>query len=71
MTDSSQNDFIVVSNRLPVDRVIEPDGTPHWRRSPGGLVTALEPVMRASEGAWVGWAGKPDLELEPRSWIPC
>ena len=65
MTDSSQNDFIVVSNRLPVDRVIEPDGTPHWRRSPGGLVTALEPVMRASEGAWVGWAGKPDLELEP------
>ena len=47
MTDSSQNDFIAVSNRLPVDRVIEPDGTPHWRRSPGGLVTALEPVMRA------------------------
>lgn len=25
--------------------------------SPGGLVTALRPVMSASEGAWVGWDG--------------
>jgi trehalose 6-phosphate synthase len=64
-TDSTQNDFIVVSNRLPVDRVTDPDGSSHWRRSPGGLVTALEPVMRASDGAWVGWPGKPDLEVEP------
>src|SRR6185503_3837139 len=31
-------DFIIVANRLPVDRVTEPDGTSHWRRSPGGLV---------------------------------
>jgi trehalose 6-phosphate synthase len=29
------------------------------------LVTALEPVMRASAGAWIGWAGQPDLEFEP------
>ncbi len=65
MTDSIHHDFVVVSNRLPVDRVIEPDGTARWQRSPGGLVTALEPVMRASQGAWVGWAGQPDLELEP------
>jgi len=28
-------------------------------------VTALEPVMRKTEGAWVGWPGKPGLELEP------
>ena len=26
-------------------------------RSPGGLVTAMESVMRGREGAWVGWAG--------------
>ena len=57
----SQADFVVVANRLPVDR--DDDGG--WRRSPGGLVTALEPVMRKTEGAWVGWAGKPGLELEP------
>ncbi len=28
-------------------------------------MTALEPVMRAAEGAWVGWAGGPDLDLDP------
>lgn len=57
----SQADFVVVANRLPVDR--DDDGG--WRRSPGGLVTALEPVMRNTDGAWVGWAGKPGIELEP------
>lgn len=65
MPHASTYDFVVVSNRLPVDKVIDDDGTERWQRSPGGLVTALEPVMRASEGAWVGWAGKPDLDLEP------
>ena len=49
--------FVVVANRLPVDRVTAPDGTMSWRRSPGGLVTALEPVMRRLDGAWVGWIG--------------
>ncbi len=31
----------------------------------GGLVTALEPVMRSAEGAWVGWAGQADVTVEP------
>jgi trehalose 6-phosphate synthase len=57
----SEAPLVVVANRLPVDR--DPEGG--WRRSPGGLVTALEPVMRRTEGAWVGWAGKPDLDVEP------
>jgi trehalose 6-phosphate synthase len=61
----AQAEFVVVANRLPVDRVADAEGDDAWRRSPGGLVTALEPVMRKAEGAWVGWAGKPDLELEP------
>ncbi|MBN9156042.1 trehalose-6-phosphate synthase [Microbacterium sp.] len=57
--------FVIVANRLPVDRVHGPDGSEVWRRSPGGLVAALEPVMQAVDGAWVGWAGQPDLELDP------
>lgn len=57
----SPAEFVVVANRLPVDR----DDNGGWRRSPGGLVTALEPVMRSTEGAWVGWPGKPDLAVEP------
>lgn len=58
-------DFVVVSNRLPVDHVVDEHGNVGWATSPGGLVTALEPVMRAADGAWVGWAGQPDLEYEP------
>jgi trehalose 6-phosphate synthase len=58
-------EFVVVANRLPVDHVTDPDGEVTWGRSPGGLVTALEPVMREADGAWVGWVGQPGLELEP------
>jgi len=62
-------EFVVVANRLPVDWVPDSadggDGEGSWRRSPGGLVTALEPVMRRTDGAWVGWPGRPDLEVEP------
>ena len=45
---------MIVANRLPVDRVQQPDGEVAWRRSPGGLVSALEPVMRANDGAFLG-----------------
>ena len=62
---SPQATFVVVANRLPVDRVENPDGSADWRPSPGGLVTAFEPVMHRHEGAWVGWHGAPDEELEP------
>jgi trehalose 6-phosphate synthase len=50
-------DIVVVANRLPVDRVIDDDGETTWNRSPGGLVSALEPIMRANSGAWIGWPG--------------
>ncbi|GAA1999938.1 hypothetical protein GCM10009755_04540 [Brevibacterium samyangense] len=57
-------DFVVVANRLPVDRdTSSPD--PQWRTSPGGLVTALQPVMQAQAGAWIGWAGTPDEDIDP------
>src|SRR3954452_4048729 len=59
------SDFIVVSNRLTVDRVSTDIDDAGWRRSPGGLVTALAPVMAKRDGAWVGWHGAPDEELEP------
>jgi trehalose 6-phosphate synthase len=52
-----QHSFVVVASRLPVDRIENPEGEPEWRPSPGGLVTALEPVMREAEGVWIGWSG--------------
>ena len=57
--------FVVVANRLPVDRETTADGRTTWRRSPGGLVTALAPVMRRQSGAWVGWTGSPDDAPHP------
>ena len=53
-------DLLVVANRLPVDRVVADDGSSSWRPSPGGLVTAMAPVMKQQGGAWVGWDGGPD-----------
>ena len=55
----------MVANRLPVDRTEMPDGSTAWRRSPGGLVTALAPVMQGHHGAWIGWTGSPDEKLDP------
>ncbi len=53
-------EFVVVANRLPVDRVDGGDGDEddvEWRTSPGGLVSALAPIMRDGDGVWIGWAG--------------
>ena len=53
----SEHNFVVVASRLPVDRIEGSDGRVEWQQSPGGLVTALEPVMREAGGAWIGWSG--------------
>ena len=58
-------DLVIAANRLPVDRVVDADGTQSWRTSPGGLVTAMESVMRGRDGAWVGWAGEAGVAPEP------
>ena len=55
--EAADRSFVVVASRLPVDRVEGPDGKTEWQQSPGGLVTALEPVMREAGGAWIGWSG--------------
>lgn len=59
------SDFVVVANRLPIDAERSPDGTVTWKRSPGGLVTALEPLLRKQRGAWIGWPGVVDGDEEP------
>jgi trehalose 6-phosphate synthase len=60
-----QQSLVVVANRLPVDETHTDSGARVWRRSPGGLVSALQPVLRGYGTTWVGWAGgtgpAPDL----------
>ena len=63
--NAGNSDFVVVANRLPIDMERLPDGTTTWKRSPGGLVTALEPLLRKQRGAWIGWSGIVDGPEEP------
>ncbi|MFN6121522.1 MAG: trehalose-6-phosphate synthase [Actinomycetes bacterium] len=57
-------DLVVVANRLPV-RQVPGDGGSTWERSPGGLVSALESVVRTSSMSWVGWSGAADDPEHP------
>ena len=52
-------DLVVVANRLPVNAVTDDEGVTTWTRSPGGLVSSLEPILRDAEALWVGWSGRP------------
>lgn len=52
--------FVVVSNRLPI--VIRSEGDkPEICPASGGLITALEPLLKLNHGVWVGWPGNSDL----------
>ena len=56
--------LVVVSNRLPF-QVEREAGQSRLIRSPGGLVSALEPVLRRRGGTWVGWTGVPQEDGRP------
>src|SRR5918911_5311848 len=52
-----QSSLVVVANRLPLDDNAAPDGACEWRRSPGGLASALHAILQQTPATWVGWAG--------------
>ena len=55
---NSDRQLIVVANRLPVRNVRDDEGGQQWVTSPGGLVSALAPVMANRDRvSWVGWTG--------------
>jgi len=49
--------LVTVSNRLPVTLRRGANGTERIRSS-GGLVAALDPILRQRHGLWVGWPGR-------------
>ncbi len=53
---SPKRDLMIVSNRLPLSFEKGPEGM-RAKQSSGGLVTALEPLLREHGGIWVGAAG--------------
>ena len=46
--------FIVVSNRQPYAHMFR-KGRIEYKRSPGGVIAALDPVMQACNGLWVAY----------------
>ena len=67
------NDIIVVANREPYIHVHSPDGI-RTQRPASGLVTALEPVMRACSGTWIahgsGSADRETVDRDDRIAVP-
>src|SRR4051812_47825895 len=57
MSSKTGGRVVVVSNRLPLTLKRAGDG---WRteRSTGGLATAMGPILKRSEGIWIGWSGE-------------
>ncbi len=62
-TSPADVELVVVANRLPVEYTGD---HPHegWVRSPGGLVSALEPALQGRRAAWIGWSGRPQESQE-------
>jgi trehalose 6-phosphate synthase len=48
--------LVVASNRLPIT-IDGTDGAATLKRSSGGLVSALTPIVENNGGTWVGWTG--------------
>jgi trehalose 6-phosphate synthase/phosphatase len=53
----ARHSLVVVSNRLPFSLVSDGKEGTKPVRSPGGLVSALTPALKARGGVWIGWAG--------------
>jgi len=56
MNSEKKKRVVVVSNRLPWTLKRSANG---WRteQSTGGLATAMSPILEATGGIWIGWAG--------------
>ncbi len=62
--------LVLVSNREPYVRRRSAGGRTRYERTTGGLVTALDPVMRACGGVWVAWDPKGDARGDTRHLVP-
>jgi trehalose 6-phosphate synthase len=56
VAERAGSELVVVSNRLPVTRA-QRGRADEWDLSPGGLVSALTPVLQKRASTWVGWPG--------------
>jgi trehalose 6-phosphate synthase len=66
--------LILLSNREPYEHRHAEGGRVEVRQPPGGLVSALDPTMRATHGTWVAWgsgtADRETADAEGRVMVP-
>ncbi|MCJ7665295.1 MAG: trehalose-6-phosphate synthase [Actinobacteria bacterium] len=48
--------IIIASNRVPYN-ITKSDGVIKYKKSVGGLVTAIDPILLKNGGLWIGWNG--------------
>jgi alpha,alpha-trehalose-phosphate synthase [UDP-forming]/trehalose-phosphatase len=63
-TGGAHYDLLVVSNRLP-ELPATAASMEARQRNVGGLVSALEPVLAARRGLWLGWSGRTRPDADP------
>ncbi len=54
----SSEKIIIVSNRIPCSLSLGDSGAVKYKKGIGGLVTALDPILRKNGGIWIGWDGQ-------------
>ncbi|HEX9633284.1 MAG TPA: trehalose-6-phosphate synthase [Gemmatimonadales bacterium] len=60
----SREPLVIAANTLPIRRKREL-GRARWVAAPGGLASALTPIVREAGGAWIGWTGSAGQTLAP------
>lgn len=58
LSDKKLERLVIVSNREPYT-VKYKDQEIHLEKTPGGLVSALDPILRKRNGLWICWEGAP------------
>ncbi len=53
---NEKNRLIIVSNRIPYN-ITRVNNEITYKKSVGGLVTALDPILKKTGGLWIGWSG--------------
>jgi len=48
--------LIIVSNRIPYN-ITRINNEISYKKSVGGLVTAMDPILKKTGGLWIGWSG--------------
>ncbi|MEV0132539.1 trehalose-6-phosphate synthase [Dactylosporangium sp. NPDC050688] len=68
MLAAAKHDFVVVTEHLPVDPVLDGSEPVRWRASHSGVNAALHSIVARRHGTWIGWHGLNDRHVGRLRW---